>query len=127
MKARGFKKCGRTFSCERTGYIEMLGIQGSSWNSGDEPWIFYVNVDVRFTDLPLESAAAGAKYHASGRLERIVGAAPPQYELTRDNLSQTVALVARLAEASSDRLPELLPVVRDRACRGFYSCIPYHP
>jgi hypothetical protein len=93
----------------------MLQVQGSDWNSGAEPWLFYVNMRVRFIDLPAETTRADAKYHADGRIERIVADAPPRYDLTSDNFTETVALVASFAEMAGNRLPELLPVIRERA------------
>ena len=124
LKQRGFKKKARTFTCEHADYTEMLQIQGSDWNSGQVPWLFYINIRVRFNNLPSSFASRGAKYDADGRIERIVLLAPPRFELTNENLHQMVALIAKFSVEASARLPELLLPIRGRASQGLYSPIP---
>jgi hypothetical protein len=51
LKRLNFRKASHTFSREQPGYTELYEIQGSSWNSDGEPWRFYVNVRVRFSEL----------------------------------------------------------------------------
>lgn len=124
LKRRGFKKFRNTFSREHDEYVEMLRLQGSGWNSGAAPWMFYVNISVRFKNLPGSLASQGSKYDADGRIERIVQEAPARFELTGQNFNEVVALLASLSEKASALLPELLVPVRERASRGLYSSIP---
>jgi hypothetical protein len=102
----------------------MLRIQGGGLNSGADPWVFYVNVSVRFKNLPGSLASQGSKYDADTRIERIVQEAPARFELTEQNFNEVVALLARLSEKASALLPDLLVPVRERASRGLYSSIP---
>lgn len=124
LKARGYKKSGGTFTCERDDYVEMIQIQGSDWNSGEEPWLFYINVRVRFNNLPNSFASRGSKYDADGRLERIVVDAPSRFELTSENISDMVSYVADLTAQASAKLPELLVAIHGRASQGLFSPIP---
>ncbi|MDR7376068.1 hypothetical protein J2X19_000726 [Rhodoferax ferrireducens] len=124
LKGRGFKKSGNTFSREHEDYVEMLQIRGSDWNSGAEPWMFYVNVSVRFTNLTNSFASQGSKYDADGRIDRIVLEAPGRFELTRQNLNEVTSMLASLSEKASHLLPGLLVPVRERASHGLYSPIP---
>lgn len=124
LKPRGFKKSGNTFTLERDDYVEMLQIQGSNWNSGAEPWTFYVNVLVRFKNLANSYASTGYEYDADGRIDKIVPDAPPRFEVTEQNLAELAMVLAGLSAQASLLLPELLGPVRERASRGFYSPIP---
>lgn len=124
LKARGFKKSGNTFCIERDGYAEILQIQGSSWNSGTEPWSFYVNVRVRFNGLPSSPVSQGLPYDADGRIERIVPEAPHRFDLTTQNFAETVTLLSTLIEKLSIQLPNLLEPVRKRATLGLVSPLP---
>ena len=124
MKPRGFKKAGRIFTYERDDYIEQLQIQGSHWNSGDEPWMFYINIRVRFKGLPNSFASKGTHYDADGRLEGLIPEAPPRFDLTAATLNRTVAEVAQFAAEASLRLPDVLPPIRKRASRGLFSPLP---
>lgn len=122
LKERGFRKSGNTFTIERNDYVEMLQIQGSSWNSGDEPWVFYVNLAVRFKGIPNSASSRGVSYDADARIGRIVSDAPDQFELTAVGLANLVASVAAFSEEASRRLPPLLEPARARAARG--QCTP---
>jgi hypothetical protein len=125
LKVLGFKKSGATFSRARNGYVESLNLQGSSWNSGEEPWLFYVNIRVLFTDLPdVTEKVRNMKYHAEGRLESIVPESPSRFELTAANLGEIVGQVSVLSQSASARLPGLLAPLRSRASRGLYAPIP---
>jgi hypothetical protein len=124
LKPRGYTKVARVFQCERQGYIEYIQIQGSSWNSGEEPWEFYVNVSVLFPDIHHISFARGIKYHGSGRLDGLVSGAPPSFDLTATNLDQLVSEIGQFISEASQRLPELLPPVLRRASEGFFSPLP---
>ena len=126
LQPLSFKKPGNTFSRVKPGYLEMFNLQGSDWNSGQEPWLFYVNVRVSFTDLAADSLPAHlTKYQADGRLNRIVEA-PPSFELTAANVEELLHDVAKLIVQASNCLPGLLPPIRARAACGLFSAIP-HP
>lgn len=124
LKARGYTKVGRTFRCERQDFTEMLMIQGSSWNSGVEPWEFYIDVLVAFPDIPLRPTIRGANYHAKGRIDAIVADAPPSFQLRANDLDRLVVEVGQLATEASIRLPELLRPIQARARQGLFSPIP---
>lgn len=124
LKERGFRKSGNTFSIERNDYVEMLQIQGSSWNSGEEPWVFYINLAVCFKGIANSASARGIKYDADARIRSIVPDAPHQFELTAVELANMVASVAALSEEASRRLPPLLEPARARAARGLYTPLP---
>lgn len=123
FKAAGFTKRGATFSRAQSSHVELINIQGSSWNSGEEPWIFYINIRVHFPELPARTNANVA-YHAEGRLNRIVSGAPPQFELTRSNFGDLVAEIGSLSQAACAALPHHLALLRARASRGLFSPIP---
>jgi hypothetical protein len=124
MKPRGFRKSGHTFSRTLPGFVEMLQIQGSTWNSGQEPWHFYLNVMVRFPNVNVPWATGTSAAHADGRLESIVPNAPAAFDLTQSNYQELLTLVAHLSEVASSVLPELLPPAHERALRGLYSPLP---
>ncbi|RTL22238.1 MAG: DUF4304 domain-containing protein [Burkholderiales bacterium] len=123
FKAEGFTKRGSTFSRDQGSHVELINIQGSDWNSGEEPWIFYINIRVRFPELTPQGSAKMA-HHAEGRLNRIVCGAPPQFELTRSNFGDLVVEVGSLCQAACAALPHHLALLRARACRGLFSPIP---
>jgi len=123
FKRLGFKKTGSTCSRARDGYVESINIQGSDWNSGDEPWLFYVNIRVQCLGLP-DLPNAQRRYHADGRLSSIVAESPGRFELTSSNLGELVTEVGGLCEAACEALPALLAPIRARAERGLYSFIP---
>lgn len=124
LKPQGFTKRNRVFRRERVDYVEAIDIQGSSWNSSFEPWHFYIYVHVQLLDVALSNLSATARYHASGRIDGLVTNAPRGFELTAANLSQLVSEVGALVNEASQRIPQLLPAVRIRACQGLSSPLP---
>jgi hypothetical protein len=124
LKSNGFKKNGRTYFRDRGDFVEHFNIQGSSWNSGEEPWHFYVNVMVALKDIVLTFDGAPSKYHASGRLEFIISTAPGVYDLTRSNLEAIAVEIAADILAASEAIPRFLRPVRARAARGYCSPLP---
>jgi len=123
MKALGFKKRGRSYCRDRDGYTECISIQGSSWNSGEEPWHFYVNVSVTLDDIPFKPDS-GLKYHADGRLERLVLTAPSAYDLMSNNFEQLADELAGYIKHACEAIPMALGKIRARAKEGFYSPLP---
>jgi len=125
LKQLGFRKSRHWFWRERIGYVELFEIQGSSWNSREEPWRFYVNVYVRFTDVgPLSGRAGANTYHANGRIERIVSSAPSKFEVSSSDLAQVAIDLGRLTILASEALPPLLPAAKAYAERGLLSPLP---
>jgi hypothetical protein len=125
LKALGFRKSGHSFWRERIGYIELFAIQGSSWNSGAEPWLFYLNVRVRFSEIvPLRGTTGASAYHADGRIEGIVSSAPTRFEVSSNNVAQVASDLGSLIVLASEALPSLLPVAKMRAERGLFSPLP---
>lgn len=123
MKALGFKKRGRSYCRDREGYTECVSIQGSSWNSGEEPWHFYVNISVAFVDVPFKPDS-GLKYHADGRLERLALTAPPAYDLMANNFEQLADELVVNIKHACEVIPKALSAIRTRALEGFYSPLP---
>ena len=125
LKKLGFRKSRHWFWRERTGYVELFEIQGSSWNSGEGPWRFYVNVYVRFADIgPLSGVVSANPYHANGRIERIVSSAPAKFEVSSINLAQVARDLGGIIVLASEALPNLLPAAREYATRGLLSPLP---
>jgi hypothetical protein len=121
MKEMGFKKQGRNFSRKVEGYVECVSIQGSSWNSGDELWHFYVNVAVAIDGIPMRE---NIKFHADGRLEGLAPSAPPAYDLTATNLESLASEISGYVTEACGRIPNALHDVKCRALRGWYSRLP---
>jgi hypothetical protein len=124
LKSNGFKKNGRTYFRDQGEYVEHFNIQGSSWNSGEEPWHFYINVMVALKDIQPKVDGSQFKYHGDGRLESIILTAPGAYDLTRANLEATSVEIAAQILAASEAIPQLLGPVRARATRGLLSPLP---
>lgn len=112
LRKSGFRKSGATLYRDCEGYRELYTIQGSSWNSGEEPWEFYLNVGVQLPGVEF----AGSKpptlssRHAEGRSASCVEVV----------VTELAALIADCSAA----LPMLLPPVRARAAAGLWSPLP---
>jgi hypothetical protein len=128
LRPKGFRKHGGTFARQRKGYVELFGIQGSSFQSGVEPWICYLNVNVRFDDVPRPPAARRTPHawHASSRIDQLVPGAPGSYEITSANLSEVADDLGRYIEAASAALPSLLPEALELARAGRSSFLTIH-
>ena len=124
LKPRGFVKAARTFTRTHDHFVEAIQIQGSSWNSGIEPWSFYINVLVSFPDIPYTKFCVGPRYHGWSRLNMIVLEAPPVFELTASNMNDLIFEIGQLIADASKRLPSLLAPVRERASSGLLSFLP---
>ena len=124
FKPHGFRKTRNRFRREADGLIEFVDFQGSAWNSADEPWTFYINIGLGFTDLPLRENLWMKEAYGSGRIEGLVENSPPQFEYSpcsEDDLKETI--VSFVIEALSN-LPKHREVVYERAKRGLVSPIP---
>ena len=125
LNAHGFKKSGATFSRERVGYIERYQIDGSRWNSGEEPWEFDVNVGVQFEGIPLrEAKGLWAKAHAIGGLSRIIDEAPVSFSVAASTLEAVSEAVALQILKASEQLPYIVGPAKDRAVAGLLSPLP---
>jgi len=123
MKARGFKKNGRNFDLACNGYGIRISIQGSTWNSGDEPWHFYVNLSIRLNDVP-PVTDENIVFQASGRLEGLVPSAPEAFDLAASHLESLVRELVMYIDEAIVAVPDKLPPVRARALKGFWSPFP---
>jgi hypothetical protein len=124
LKLHGFTKRQRVFRRVRLDYVEAVDIQGSDWNSGVEPWVFYLNIHVYLLDVAIRDPSRMARYHASGRIDRLVPIAPRDFELTVANFNQLVLEIGPLINEASQKIPQLLPAVRARALQGLWSPLP---
>ena len=123
LKNLGFRKGGRTFVRERVGYREDISIQGSSWNSGAEPWQFCVNVAITLSDVPV-NIEQKYRHHAVGRLGRLVEEAPPAFNVLAGNPAIVADQLAEYISRACDAIPGTLDAIRVRAKRGLFSPLP---
>jgi hypothetical protein len=124
LKPMGFKKRGRSFFVLREEFEECYNIQGCSWNSGEEPWEFYLNVNVRFLDIP---TIPGLKYHASGRSNGLLPGSPPSFEILKGSVSTVAAEVHDVVKSISERLSWELCDAHRRARQGIWAPLPAPP
>ena len=126
LKPLGFSKRRATFSRSRDGYVELFHIEGSRWNSGQEPWVFGLDAAVRLDDVPTLSGSRGlwSEAHAVGCISRIVVSAPAEFAVTQSSVGSTARQLVEVIIAASGLLPNLLGMVRPRAVLGLISPLP---
>lgn len=126
LKPLGFSKNGQTFSRDRHEYVERFVIQGSRWNSGEEPWLFSIEVGVFFPDVPPFAGAKGfwKHCHAVGNAARLVQEGSHGFEVRSTNIEAIAAEVVATIESASDALPALLGPVKPRALKQLISPLP---
>lgn len=91
LKPLGYRKIRRTFSREHEKYIERYQLQGSAWNNAALPWTFYLNCGISFIGLPRRVPDKGFPHtHASMRASYFTDLAPPQLNVTAENMALTV-------------------------------------
>lgn len=129
MKPARFKKKARTFSRAHPAYEEHYNIQGSAWNSPEEPWRFYVNCGLSFPDLPRNVKGSGFfSIHAHQRLGLFVRDTLPHYDVTEENLESSVDEIARALLLCSDYFSRRHSVIRDSFLRhDYYLAFPNDP
>ncbi len=125
LKPAGFRKNGATFFRHRQSYIEMYNIQGSSWNSGVEPWLFYLNVGVQLEGVPIPGGStAMLATHADGRNNSILPDTPSSFDLYAPSMPALSQQIFEIIERCSETLPTLLGPVLSRAQAGYRSPLP---
>jgi hypothetical protein len=125
LKARGFRRTSGTFSRSSGSFIESFNLQGSPWNSGEEPWEFYLNVLVTIPNVPpIPGATKGYNFHASGRSNSILAETPPRFEVTAKTVPIVVDELALIIHRISEILPSLVPPVIPRAKSGLNTPLP---
>ncbi len=97
-----------------------MDFQGSSWNSREGPWRFYINIAVSFHDVP-HKAGKGlwSCAHACGRIEDLVKGACPHFDLDDKSYSTLMHTIPELIAAALAALPPILPRAHERARQGF--------
>ena len=111
LKPLGFTKKRHNFYRTSERFMEHYEIQGSSWNSRDTPWTFYLNCGLRFADLENDSRPDNVWMRA----ERLVPDAPPQYDVTAENMFTLSADLAEVIRRCSEYFQN-----RHAALRQFY-------
>lgn len=126
LKPLGFSKKGQTLSRERENYIERYLLEGSRWNSGEEPWSFTVDVGVLFPEIPPFEGAKGMwrHCHAVGSAIRLVANDVPDFEVCSSTVEAVAQEVVAVICTASEVLPTLLAPVRSRAAKGLISPLP---
>ena len=121
LKPKGFRKIRHRFYRNKETYIEYFDIQGSSWNSSNSPWRFYLNTAIDFIGIPKRNSV---QFHAEGRIEWIVKGYEPHFELSTETYENLLIEVPLLIEKASVLIPDLLPAVRQRVEKGLVSTLP---
>jgi len=126
LKPLGFSKRRATFSRRRDGYVELFQVEGSRWNSGQEPWVFGLKVAARLDGIPMlpESLGLWGEAHAVGCVSGIVASAPAEFSVTQSTVGSTARHLTEVVVAASGLLPSLLVSVRPRAAAGLISPLP---
>lgn len=126
LRPLGFSKKGQTFSREREQYVERYLLEGSRWNSGEEPWIFTIEVGVFFPEIPTLTGAKGfwKHCHAVGNALRLVDENARDFEARSNSTEVVAADVVASIERASRVLPTLVGPVRQRALQGLISPLP---
>ncbi len=119
LKPLGFSKNGQLFSRERNGYIERYLLEGSRWNSGEEPWVFTVDVGVFFPEIPAFEGAKGIwrHCHAVGSAVRLLTNDVRDFEVCSNTVEEVANAVFETICAASNALPTLLAPARPRAAK----------
>lgn len=121
FKPNGFKKERQRFRRNIDKVTQEIEFQSSSWNSSGEPITFYVNISVWFDDIQPKS---GEPLKGSGRIEGLVPAAPPHFDLTPKNYKKLLRDLYAIIPQALSVLPEHYEDVRTRAKKGLYTPIP---
>ena len=120
MKPLGFRKERHRFVRENGDRTEIVDFQGSSWNSREGPWRFYINIAIGFHDVP-HKAGKGlwSCAHACGRIGALVKDASPHFDLDDKSYSTLMHMIPELIAAAMAALPPVLPRAHERARQGF--------
>ena len=126
LKPQGFGREGATFSRERAHFVERFAVNGSRWNSGQEPWEFTVEIGVFFPELaPLPNAKGlWRRSHAVGSTASVLKGSAAKYEVSSSTVEAVSAQVGEVILASSLLLPSLVEPARKRAANGLASFLP---
>jgi hypothetical protein len=122
----GFSRRKATFSRGRGGYFELFHIEGSRWNSGEEPWVFNLDAAVRIVGIPTIPGSRGlwSEAHAVGNVSSILASAPAEFSVTQSSVDSKARELSDIIVATSNLLPQLLASVRRRALLGLISPLP---
>jgi len=103
------------------GVLQEVSFQSSQWNSKNAPIVFYVNMEVAFSDIPLKE---GSQISGYGRINALVSGVPEQFELTGENFYRLHRDLLSCLPAALLALPLHYEDIRSRALRGFSTPIP---
>lgn len=126
----GFKKSARTLVRQAGAFEERYRLQGSHWNSGVEPYKFYLGISMRLTNVPLPTLQEGSKLpdrpevrrwaHSSGRQRCVDSNAPLWLEVTNGRLNETVNDLVERITLAGNVLQRCEQIVRQAALQGEY-------
>ena len=126
----GFRKRGMSIWRERETIVETHKITGSRWNSGNEPWKFYLEVSMRIADLALPTKLDGQALsttplvrswgHSAGRYNCVNPEGPLQFEVTSNSLDRVAHETATRIREVSSAFIQVEAFVRREASVGNY-------
>lgn len=122
FKQNGFKKLRNRFCRELEGVVQEVEVQSSQWNIKGEAITFYVNISVRFKDIPKINDVQ--EWHGSARIEWLAPGMPAQYDLSPTNYSNVRDELISCLPKAFEALPLHYEDVRQRALRGLMTPIP---
>lgn len=124
LKPLGYKKEGHTFIRSFANYNERINVQGSSWNSPDSPWRFYINVGVQFHDLSRRVPDRDfPNTHAHGRIERVLKNCHPYFDLTESNSIEMMENISDLIVQASSLLNSEVQLIYSKCKSGKVVCL----
>ncbi len=126
LEGAGFKRKGSSFTKTSDGWIEHYVIKGNRWNSGELPWLFYVDVGLEIIGMPKK---AGAKdlwkhCHAVGSMSALCETLPRDFEASPDTVPLAGINTAEAIKRLSESLVGHIESVRARAAQGLLSPLP---
>lgn len=119
-KSAGFTKKGRLFRRKHEGFEEIFQIQGSAWNAAGEPWRFYINSGIQFSDLDVRHRGFSDS-HAGCRLSVLVSTAPEHYDVSPSTIDSVITKVWSDISKCSSYFERRYPILRQLcADQNFY-------
>jgi hypothetical protein len=121
-----FKRKGASFTKHSEGWTEHYVITGNRWNSGELPWLFYIDVGLELLGVPPKAGAKGLwkHCHAVGSMSALCAALPPDFAAQPDSLASAGKQVAEALPILSRAVAAQVQQVRVRALQGFLSPLP---
>ena len=99
---------------------------GNRWNSGELPWLFYIDVGLELHGVPPKAGAKGLwrRCHAVGSMSALCAGLRQDFAAQPDMLEQAGKQVAEAIPILSRAVASQVQQVRIRALEGFLSPLP---